>query len=367
MTSISRRAFLGTASAAAVVRPSLAGAHSVQRPALRLTGANYVRLMPLATGDVKPADLDLTWIRGDRNEMLRRATSDPQVDGGESSMAQHIVRIDAGDRSLVAVPVFPLRNFTARDLYTRRGAMVGPNQLSGRRVGIYSWAASGAVWYRHLVRHLGNDVGRIRWVVGGADSTAPVPQVVPLPANATAAPGKSLSELLLAGEIDAFFTPLPPKQYAPPTGPIVRVFPDYRTAEQQYFAKTRCYPPQHAIVIRRAVWERAPVVGALLVAAFDACDRAFRDDQRLYPYNSPWLMADIEAAEQLMGADYHAHGLEKNRHAVDTFCQGAFDDGLTKRRISVEEFFAEFVAASRGGLGVEGRQSARPRQRQPHS
>ena len=190
MTSLSRRAFLGTASAATVLRPSASIANAAQRPALRLTGANYVRFMPLATGDLKPAELDLTWIRGDRTEMLRRATSDPEVDGGESSMAQHIVRIDAGDRSLVAVPVFPLRNFTARDLYTRKGSTVAPDKLSGKRIGIYSWAASGAVWYRHLVRHLGNDFASIRWIVGGADSTAPVPQVVALPANVTPAAGK---------------------------------------------------------------------------------------------------------------------------------------------------------------------------------
>jgi 4,5-dihydroxyphthalate decarboxylase len=346
MMSISRRAFIGTASVAAALRPRAAVAQAARKPALRLTGANYVRLMPIATGDVKPVDLDLTWIRGDRNEMLRRATSDPEVDGGESSMAQHIVRIDAGDRSLVAVPVFPLRNFTARDLYTRRGSTLAPNRLSGKRLGIYSWAASGAIWYRHLLRHLGNDVASIRWIVGGADSTAPVPQVVALPPHATAAAGKSLSDLLLAGEIDAFFAPLPPQKYAPPNGPFVRLISDYRAAEQQYFAKTRCYPPQHAIVIRRAVWERDPSVGARLVTAFNACDRAFHADQRLYPYNSPWLMADIEATEQLMGADYYAHGLEKNRHALDTFCQGAFEDGLTKRRISVDEFFAEFVKAT---------------------
>jgi hypothetical protein len=83
------------------------------------------------------------------------------------------------------------------------------------------------------------------------------------------------------------------------------------------------------------------------VEAFNACDRDFHAAQRLYPYNSPWLMADVEAVEAAMGADYHAHGLEKNRHAVDTFCQGAFDDGLTKRRIMVDEFFAEFVQAVR--------------------
>ncbi len=304
--------------------------------------------MPLATGDLKPADLDLTWIRGDRNDMLRRATSDPQVDGGESSMAQHIVRVDAGDRSLVAVPVFPLRNFTARDLYTRKGSTLTLAQLSGKRIGIYSWAASGAVWYRHLVRHLGNDYKSIQWIVGGADTAAVPAQVVPLPASVTVAPsGKSLSDLLLAGDIDAFFAPLPPKLYSPVDGSIARLVPDFKAVEQQYFARTRCYPPQHAIVIRRAVWERDRSVGAKLVETFNACEREFHAAQRLYPYNSPWLMADVEAADVVMGADYHAHGMEKNRHAVDTFCQGAFDDGLTKRRITVDEFFAEFVEAAR--------------------
>ena len=350
MTPVTRRGFLGSGVRGCGVSPfdPRVERRNAQRPALRLTGANYVRFMPLATGDLKPADLDLTWIRGDRNEMLRRATSDPQVDGGESSMAQHIVRVDAGDRSLVAVPVFPLRNFTARDLYTRKGSTLAPAKLSGKRIGIYSWAASGAVWYRHLVRHLGNDYASIRWIVGGVDTAAVPAQVAPLPANVALAPtGKSLSDLLLAGDIDAFFAPLPPKLYAPPNGSIVRLIPDFKAVEQQYFAKTRCYPPQHAIVIRRAVWERDRSVGAKLVETFNACEREFHAAQRLYPYNSPWLMADVEAAEAVMGADYHAHGLEKNRHAVDTFCQGAFDDGLTKRRITVDEFFAEFVEAAR--------------------
>jgi 4,5-dihydroxyphthalate decarboxylase len=346
MAFISRREFLGSTSAAAVV-PRLTSTRAEQKTSLRLTGANYVRLMPLATGDVTPADFDLTWIRGDRTEMLRRATSDPDVDGGESSMAQHIVRIDNGDRSLVAVPVFPLRNFTARDLYARKGSPLTPHKLSGKRLGIYSWAASGAVWYRHLLRYLGNDVASIRWIVGGADSSAPVPQVTALPKNVTPSPGRSLSDLLLSGEIDAFFAPLPPKQYAPPTGAIIRLVSDYATVERLYFTKTKCYPPQHAIVIRRAVWERDPSIGVRLVATFNACDRAFHADQRLYPYNSPWLIGDIEAAELTMGAEYHAHGLEQNRHAVDIFCQAAFDDGLTKRRIPVDEFFAEFTAARR--------------------
>jgi len=67
--------------------------------------------------------------------------------------------------------------------------------------------------------------------------------------------------------------------------------------------------------------------------------------QRQFPCNSPWLIDDVEQAARLMGTAYHAHGLEANRHAVDTFCEGAFRDGLTRRRVTVDEFFSEFLKA----------------------
>ena len=95
--------------------------------AITLTCADYARVMPLATGEVKPAGIDLTLILGSRGswparaEMLRRAVQDPEVQGGEWSMAQYLYAVERGDRRLVGLPVFPLRNFTARDLYVRRG------------------------------------------------------------------------------------------------------------------------------------------------------------------------------------------------------------------------------------------------------
>jgi hypothetical protein len=53
--------------------------------------------------------------------------------------------------------VFPLRNFTARDISVAKESTLTPQTLNGRRLGIYNWAASGAVWYRHLVRYFGQD------------------------------------------------------------------------------------------------------------------------------------------------------------------------------------------------------------------
>jgi 4,5-dihydroxyphthalate decarboxylase len=341
VTELSRRTFLGAAGSLAALRFQARGSSP---SGLTLVCSNYVRFLPIATGDVRVPDLSLTWIRGDRTEMLRRATGDEQVDGGETSMAQHVMRLDAGDRSLVAIPIFPLRNFTARDLYTRKGSSLTAATLGGKRIGIYNWAASGAIWYRHLLRHLGHDTTKIAWTVGGVDGPADVRIPQPPPAHVKPAPtGRSLSDLLLAGDIDALFAPLPPARFNAADTAIVRVFPDFRTLEQRYFAATRCYPPQHVVVFRRASWERHRAAARRVVDAFNSAEAQFEAAQRQFPYNSPWLIADVEDAARLMGADYHAHGIDKNRHVVDTFCQSAFDDGLTKRRLSANEFFAEFL------------------------
>ena len=105
------------------------------------------------------------------------------------------------------------------------------------------------MWYRHLVRHFGQNTAKISWVVGGADSTVPVTIVGTLPSHVTLAPkGRSLTDLLLAREIEAILTPLPPAKSHASDGPLVHLIPDYRRVEQRYFRETRCYPPQHAVL-----------------------------------------------------------------------------------------------------------------------
>jgi 4,5-dihydroxyphthalate decarboxylase len=348
MNELSRRQFFKTSGLVAGV--SLAGGQDTAAreeqtlPKITLTCADYLRLTPLANGDLRSKDLDLTLVRGPRREMLRRALSDPDVSGGETSMLGHLLRADQGDRSHVAIPVFPLRNFTARDLYTLKDSSLTPSRLNGCRIGIYNWTASGAVWYRQLVRYFGQDPKAIKWVVGGTDQPNQVQARVPLPPYVTNAPSdKSLSDLLLEGELDAIYVPLPPKKYHPVNGPIVRLVTDFRTVEKLYFEKTQCYPTQHVIVLRKEVWEKDPSVGRRLVETFQQCEAKFQEGLHLFPYSTPWEIAEVEDTDLLMGPEFHAHGLEKNHHEVDVFCQGGFDDGQTKRRITVEEYFAEFL------------------------
>ena len=144
---------------------------------ITLTCADYARVMPLATGEVKPEGIALTLALSSRGswparaEMLRRAVQDPAVQGGEWSMAQYLYRIDKGDRRFVGLPVFPLRNFTARDLYVRRGGPIrDPKDLAGKRIGMYSYSASGSIWYRHFLRFVGLDPAAIQWWIGDVDA-----------------------------------------------------------------------------------------------------------------------------------------------------------------------------------------------------
>ena len=95
---------------------------------LLLTCADYVRLAPLLGGGVAMEGGELALRLSEpgswpsRAAIMGQATGDPSVDGGEGSMGIHLLRMDRGDRSFVALPVFVLRNFTARDLYVRKGS-----------------------------------------------------------------------------------------------------------------------------------------------------------------------------------------------------------------------------------------------------
>src|SRR3989442_14724416 len=129
---------------------------------ITLTCADYARVMPLATGEVKPEGIALTMILGSRGswparaEMLRRAVQDPEVQGGEWSMAQYLYRIEKGDRRYVGLPVFPLRNFTARDLYIRRGGPITRlADLAGKRIGMVSYTGTRPTLYSPLLPFMG--------------------------------------------------------------------------------------------------------------------------------------------------------------------------------------------------------------------
>ena len=320
---------------------------------ITLACADYNRLMPLVSGAVQAEGVDLALRLSEpgswpsRAGMLRAALQDPAVAGGEASMGVHLSRIDRGDRSFVALPVFVLRNFTARDLYVAKGSPIKTvAQLAGKRVGMYSWSASGSIWYRHFLAWAGLDPMGLQWCIGDIDGGY-TPRVDPsLPANAIRPPpGRSLAQMLVAGELDAIYSPSRPLQFDAIDGPIVRLLPDYRPVELQYHKETGIFPPQHLIVLRSEVWEADRSLASRITDAFIRCEDAYLASIRGFPYASPWFEQERDEAEAALGNRAYAHGLDANRKVMEQFVAMAHRLGLTERLVAVEDYFAEFLSA----------------------
>ena len=310
--------------------------------------ADYPRIMPLATGAV-PADFQLSLGRRgswpDRADILSRSLSDATVAGGEASMGIHLRRIDHGDRSIIALPIFVLRNFTARDLYIRPGSgLTEAGQLAGKRIGMYSWTASGSIWYRHFLTWAGVDPEAVQWCIGDIDKPWGQKPDPMQPANITVpAQGRSLSQMLLDDELDAIYSPPRPQAFHPVKGPVVRLYPDPRSVEDAYFKATGVFPPQHLVVLQRTAWERDKSLARRVTDAFMACEDCFRAQLESFPYVTPWTALDVERTAGTMGANPYAHGLEANHATMEQFCDQAYRLGLTKNRITVDDYFREYL------------------------
>src|SRR5260370_38314334 len=108
--------------------------------------------------------------------------------------------------------------------------------------------------------------------------------------------------MLMAGELEAIYSPPRPQRYDPVNGPIVRLFPDIRAIEQDYFRRTGCFPPQHLIILGRDVWERDRWRARTRTNAFICSDAQFTSAQRQFPYASPWFLPGLAEPTAVIAA-----------------------------------------------------------------
>lgn len=318
--------------------------------AITLLLKDYDHLSPLACGDIQAEGLDLTLLR-DTPGALDRTLDDPSIDAGEMSFSKYLIRLASGDTSYVGIPIFPSRSFKARNFYVRRGSSLRSlPELAGKRVGTNAWPDTGNMWSRALLREQGVQIESIQWTVGPVnDGNAPRPPD-PLPAHAQLSPpGRGLREMLLDGELDALMCPLPPAGFRPNEGPIARLIPDFRRAEQEYYRRTGVNPAGHIVTLRRPVFERAPWVARSLYEVLDRSQTLWQQRRRRLNDTTPWLLDDIEQATALFGQDWRPNGVEANRRAIEVLCEEELAQGMIDKPLDPASVFADFEAVMRRG------------------
>lgn len=308
----------------------------------------YDRMLALQTGEIKPAGIDLNFLVMDNpREIFDRMSNRLEFDACEMSSSEFVSRHAAKKLPFVALPVFASRVFRHGYIVVNRRLVKSPAELTGKRIGVPLYTQTAAIFIRGLMQHdLGLDLGSITWVEGAINEPGGYgnPSVMPLlkPVNKVANDsGKSLNDLLESGEIAAIIgSNLPRSLNRHPD--VVRLFPDYREREKDYYRRTGIFPIMHLVVIRNEVYDAHPFVATSLFDAFCAARDRARESMRFsgtLRYMLPWLPDDVEEIDAVFGGDCWPYGVEANRPTLEALVSYMVEQGLIDEQIAIEKLF----------------------------
>jgi 4,5-dihydroxyphthalate decarboxylase len=297
---------------------------------------NYPHAQPLLDGDVAVdgyllEPIEVTPVIGAYRRMIR----DLEFDVCELAPVSYLMARQEGI-ALTALPVFLNRRFHHGDVQCAADSGIRvPRDLEGRRVGVRAYSVSTGVWVRGVLREeYGVDIDKITWVVDDDDHIEGR-----APANVErVTDGRSLGELLRAGEIDAALTGnagtgragAPRAGWTAATEPEAGadaspypLFPEAGTLAVDHYLRTGVYPLHSLIALRSELVERDPDLATTLYAAF-------ADSKRRHLVARPDWSATPRLARQgqQIGGDPVPYGVGANKSSLEAMVRFAKDQGL---------------------------------------
>ncbi len=319
----------------------------MDRVTLSLSCPAYDRARALFDGRVRVEGCDLVAVPMSPEEAFHRAFRHQEFDVTELSMSSTMVLVAEGRCPYVPIPVFPSRLFRHSAIYVRADRGIArPEDLRGRLVGVPEYQMTAALWVRGILQdEYGLRPEEMRWRSGGLEE-AGRNQVVALdlPAAIDLQPigaSETLSGLLAEGRLDALISARAPSCFGRDPK-VVRLFPDYRAAEEAYFRRTRIFPIMHLVGIRRSLVERFPWLPVNVLHAFERAKQLCYQDLAKIGHlftTLPWAVEELSRTRSLMGEDFWPYGVQQNAHVIEAMTRYAFEQGLTRRKLSAEDLF----------------------------
>lgn len=309
---------------------------------------DYDRNRPLIDGTVRVDGVEPVFMTLEPEEIFFRAFRNAEFDVTELSLSSFVIKTAADQSEYVGIPAFLSRAFRHTSIYVRTDRGIAqPQDLRGRRVGTPEYQLTACVWARAI---LSEDFGvkpeDIRWVRGGIEQPGRPEKVsVRLPAGVhleEAPEGRSLSNMLEHGEIDALITPRAPSCFDRGAPNVGWLFADPIAAATDYFRRTRIFPIMHVLGVRRALADQHPWLPAALYKAF-AASKAVAErklsDTSATKVTLPFVEEHLATTRALMGGDFWSYGMANNRSTLEAFLRHHNEQGLSARLLDVEELF----------------------------
>jgi len=322
---------------------------------LRYAGVSYYdKTRALERGELSLDGIELEYVRFDHvGELFRMMAQDPtSFSASEMSLSTLTMMVSRGDDRLVGIPIFPSKAFRHSQVYIHADSGIEtPEDLRGKRVGIPEYQMTAAVWIRAFLEHdYGVPPSDIHWLTGGLFTPEykerlhhdPPPGVTidMIPA------GRTLLEMIDSGELDAMATARQPEPFTRGSGRVRRLFPDYRSVEEDYLRRTGYFPIMHTVAIQRELYEAHPELALTLLQAFEESKRLGRERLRnldTLAVMHPWIAAELDELKEpfaRFGGDPFAYGIGPNRHVLDALLDYSREQGLSEDRVTIEQLFA---------------------------
>ncbi len=305
------------------------------------------RTRALRDGRVGVDGCTLTFVSASVEEIFQRAFRHAEFDISELSLSTHLLTTARGDSSYIGIPAFVSRSFRHSAIYIRTDRGIdSPQKLKGCRIGVPDFQQTAGVWVRGMLAdEYGVKRQDVRWLTGGLEQTGRTARVaLDTPAGLSIepiGPDQTLSGMLESGELDAVIGPRAPSCMG--RAPVARLFPDFRRAEEEYFAKTGLFPLMHVIGIRRSLVSQHPWLPMNVFKAFSAAKAIAMQEivqTGVLSATHPWIAHDVGRVQALMGADYWRYGVASNAKDLEAMLRYSRADGLIQRDVALDELFA---------------------------
>jgi len=317
------------------------------------------RVEPLMNGTIKVDGVRLIPTYSHPAETFWRQLKFGEFEIAEMSMSSYLIARSQG-ADMLALPAFPSRRLFQTELsYHLDSAITKPADLAGKRLGVAEYQQTAALWIRGILEHdFGVSQYKIHWYMerseemshGGATGFKP-----PLGISFNRIDkSKSLASTLQQNELDIAHVSSPWVLRANTldrssriTGKddwskIAPLFPD-RLAEATRFYKQHGFlPVNHAYIIRGDIHRQHPWLAASLYEGFVRAKVLARErlDEQI-PAALIFGQEYLAMTRELIGNDPFPFGIKANQAMLDTITGYSHEQGLTPRKMKIEELFAE--------------------------
>jgi 4,5-dihydroxyphthalate decarboxylase len=255
-------------------------------------------------------------------------------------------------RAYTLIPVFISRIFRHRNIFVRTDRGIEkPEDLRGKRVATPGYGMSATTWIRGFLQDLhGVKPEDMHWIETTASSDGGtlqddkfgqylLPDDFPLEKGP---PGVDESEMIVAGDVDAVITAITPKAYLDGHPLVQRLYPDFQSAEKEYYSATGVFPIMHVIAMRKDFVDANPELPRMVFDMYSQAKRVAYEDLETttsLKVTLPWVTQEFEDTRELMGDNFWPYGVEANRKELELVMRYTYEQGLAKRRLEVDEVF----------------------------